>query len=63
VPRFHFRLAIDDLAGFAKATVSGDRGRAFEHELRLIRFGTILQQAIRARLRTSISPAPVKVKR
>jgi len=63
VPRFHFRLAIDDLAGFAKATVSGDRGRAFEHELRLIRFGTILQQAIRARLRTSISPPPVKVKR
>jgi len=43
--------------------VSGDRGRAFEHELRLIRFGTILQQAIRARLRTSISPPPVKVKR
>jgi glucosyl-dolichyl phosphate glucuronosyltransferase len=56
VPRFHFRLAIEDLAGFARATVSGDSGRAFEHELRFIRFGTILEQAVRARLRTWIGP-------
>jgi hypothetical protein len=59
VPRFHFRLAIEDLAGFASATLSRDRSRAFEHELRFIRFVTVLEQAVRARLRTWVSP-PVR---
>ena len=46
VPRYHFVLALKDLLHYATNTAQMQHGKAFYHELRLIRFGGLLSEVI-----------------
>ncbi len=46
IPRFLYREAAVDLVSFVRAKLTADHGRAFHHELRFIRFGSVFEQGL-----------------
>jgi glucosyl-dolichyl phosphate glucuronosyltransferase len=56
IPRSRYGIALNDMLAMARAASRADATTAFEHELRLIRFFGILQQALAQRLWASSAP-------
>jgi glucosyl-dolichyl phosphate glucuronosyltransferase len=46
IPRFQYRQAVHDLLTMTRARLTGRPGLAFSHELRVIRFGLLVEQAV-----------------
>ncbi len=56
IPRYFYRLAIDDALGYVKGLLRRDAAKNFYHELRLVRFVGMICAAARRR-----SPAPAAI--
>jgi glycosyltransferase involved in cell wall biosynthesis len=53
IPTFYFAHAIEELGRYLGAVLKRQRGRAFYHELRLLRFGGLFQQGLARAFRRS----------
>jgi hypothetical protein len=47
IPRYMYRYALEDVAGYCSAMVGRDPATAFFHELKLLRFAGVLYEASR----------------
>jgi glycosyltransferase involved in cell wall biosynthesis len=58
IPRYFLRINLGYVARYLRASLTGDRGRAFYYELKLIRLAALLRLALAGPGRPPAGPAP-----